>query len=199
VRRGVMSVAGLEQKHRAVHVGRLRPVITETALRSASLFFAAILLVAMVHKLQLLRRGKAQSQPLIRSYRLRSAVAALLLVVAIVAEAATVAGLLLVPTIGFAASALLLSLYAFELRRLAPGESCGCFGEWLAVARRAEAIRRNIVLAVVAIVGAGVYQSGIVEPSAISQASAGSALVVVAVVVPFAIRRGVSERTSVLT
>lgn len=174
-------------------------MVAETAFRSVSLLFAALLALAIAHKVHLLVAGRAAAQPLIKSHGLEGARAALLLSLALVVEAVIASALVVSARLGLAATAAVFLLYAFELRRLAPHETCGCFGEWLAVTRRAQAIRRNVLLGGLAAIGSAVYQTGVVEPVAISQASAGTAILVIAAVIPLAIRRGVSQRPSVLT
>jgi methylamine utilization protein MauE len=174
-------------------------VVAETAFRSLSLFFAALLALAISHKLQLLRTGRAAAQPLIKSHGLDSTSAALALTLALIVEAAIIAMLILWPEFGLPATASIFVVYAFELRRLSPQETCGCFGDWLAATRRAQAIRRNLLLGGLATIGGVVYQADLVDPVGISQASAGATILVAAVVVPLAMRRGVSQRPSVLT
>jgi hypothetical protein len=128
-------------------------VVAETAVRSLSLFLAALLALAIAHKLQLLRTGRAATQPLVKSHGLRGSRAALALSLALIAGAAVVTALVVSPELGLPATAALLVLYAFELRRLAAQETCGCFGEWLAASRRAQAIRRNLALGALAAAG----------------------------------------------
>jgi hypothetical protein len=174
-------------------------VLAETMFRSLTLVLTALLVLAVAHKVQLLRSGRAGSQPLIKSHGLHGAGAAVALSLGAVVEVAVAAALVLAPQYGFPATAALFLLYAHDLRRLAPNETCGCFGEWLAAARRTQAIRRNLTLAGLAVIGGVAYQTEVVDAVAISQASAGATIVIVAIVLPLVMRRRVAQRPSVLT
>jgi hypothetical protein len=150
-------------------------------LRVASLLIAALLLVALLHKVRVLARGGAHEMPLIRldEWRRRHAVA--LLAIAAGCELVVAVLLLLVPTAGLGAATVVLGGYAWELRRLDPDQSCGCFGDFLKTTGE-RALLRNLVLAAISGTAFVLALSGVVTTGGISQATAGATLVAVAVV-----------------
>jgi hypothetical protein len=155
-------------------------VIAEAVLRSLSLCLAGLFLVAIAHKAYLVRAGSASQQPLIRRRGWEGRNARLALAGTAAGEA-VIAGMLVVrPTVGFAAAACAIAFYTFELRRLAPDESCGCLGEILEAGGRSAAVRRNLILLGAAGSGGLAYATGAVDVSALSQLTAGVALLVLA-------------------
>jgi hypothetical protein len=151
------------------------------ALRVASLLIAALLLVALVHKVRVLAAGGAHEMPLIRLAEWRRRHAAVLLAFAAGGELVVAVLLVVVPTAGLGAATVVLGGYAWELRRLDPDQSCGCFGNFLRTTGEM-AVLRNLVLAAISGAAFVLALSGVVTTAAISQATVGGTLVAFAVV-----------------
>ena len=149
----------------------------ELFARSASLVLAVLLCFAVAHKLRVLRRGEAKAQPLLRD----RAGAGFLLAALAGVELLTAAALVVRPAAGLVVLMALLLVYTWELRRLAPGEPCGCFGELLDQTDRA--VQRNLVLLAVAAAAATAFLMGLAEAGELTQADVGVAAVVLAAVV----------------
>jgi hypothetical protein len=152
-------------------------------LRSVSICVVALLGLAVVHKVRVLRNGQAPNEPLLRltSWRRRHAFGVLLAVG--ILEAGIAAMLLLAPAVGFAMLAALASGYAVELRRLARDEPCNCFGSTLRVGSRQTAMVRNILLAAFGVTAAVLYTASAIKIAPISETTFGVALVVSSVIV----------------
>jgi hypothetical protein len=151
-------------------------------IRSASLVLAAVLAFAVAHKLRVLREGDADEQPLLRRRRWPPEVAARVLATVASVEALVAVAVVVVPPIGLIGMAGVLAAYTFELRRLDVNESCGCLGDLLDQAGRAQAIRRNMVLFGVAAGSAAAYLSGAATVGGLTQVDVGVAALVLAVV-----------------
>jgi hypothetical protein len=157
--------------------------VIDAVTRSSSLVLAAVLGLAVAHKLRVLRAGAAHEQPLIRRREWSPEVAAVVLMAAACMEAAVAVFLVLRPPVGLIALAGLLLAYTRELRRLDAGESCGCLGEFLDRADRAQAVRRNLILVGVAMAAAAAYLSGAAAVADLTQLEIGLTALVLAVIV----------------
>jgi len=143
------------------------------------LAMSALFLAAVVHKLRALLHGRSAAQPLIAvdAGRVRHAEQLVGAVAAI--ELAVVALLLVLPTAGLLAASALLLAYVNLLRRLPPDASCQCLGTALGGSARS-AVRRNLVLAAVALALGGAVLSGAATPAPLTDQALGIALVLVA-------------------
>jgi small-conductance mechanosensitive channel len=156
--------------------------VIDALARSSSLVLAALLCVAIAHKVSVLRAGEADRQPLLRKRGWSPERAAAALAVAAVAEAVVALAVVLVPPVGLLALAALLAAYTVGLRELDADESCACLGEFLDRAGRAVAIRRNVVLVAVAVAAAAAYLTGAAQRVEPAQVDVGLAALAAAVI-----------------
>lgn len=163
--------------------------MVDTIIRAGAVLLAGVFGAAVVHKAYVLFTGSTQSQPLLRVSARRAAYAAPILALAGMLELAIAALLATVPQAGLPAAAALMTYYALELRRLPRDESCRCFGSLSGSTSRDAAIRRNVVLTGLCVLGSAGYLAGAVERVELTQASLGIAVVGAAVVLaPAALR-----------
>jgi hypothetical protein len=161
-------------------------------MRAVSLVGVAILGLAFLHKIGLLR-GSPEEQPLLAARALGRSLARAALVGAALAE--LVVALLLIerPAIGFGAFTALLIGYTSEFRRLDADQPCGCFGEMFDVPDRRAAVRRNAGLVLISAIAGLAYAGGAVAEVPISSKTLGVALVFVAAIgAPVVMRRTLS-------
>jgi hypothetical protein len=151
-----------------------------TGLRSISFVFAAMLLLATVHKARSAGAGTATAEPLMRLTEWRRRHATSLLLAAALIEALVCVALLIRPTIGFAALTALALFYAVNLRRLSPNDGCNCFGSAFKSPSRRAAIARNAGIAAISAAGVALYATTALPVAPDSQATVGVALVVMA-------------------
>jgi hypothetical protein len=111
-----------------------------------TLMTAAVFVLAALHKASALASRSAGAEPVVRTITSRATAAATIVAVAFASEVATIAGLLLWPSIGHAAAGALLVTYAWALRRLPPQVSCRCLGPIGDTRSRFVAILRNVTL-----------------------------------------------------
>lgn len=149
------------------------------AIRVVALFLAILFVLAAVHKVRVVALGGAHELPLMRLDEWRTRHAQALLALAAVAEIAVAVLLLVAPPEGLGAALALLLRYSWDLRRLKPQQSCGCFGNFLK-ANSISALRRNVMLAAASGAAFVPAITGWTEPASISQATAGGALAIVA-------------------
>lgn len=147
-----------------------------TAVNSGAILLAGLLLLAAAHKVNLLRRGEAHAEPLIRISSWRNRHARSVLLGALIIESVTAALLVTQTPLGLAGLALLTLAYAFAMRRLPPRESCRCFGSLSRAQSRAPAIRRNLILATFSVFALIAHWGGWANQEGVSQASLGVAL-----------------------
>lgn len=153
--------------------------LTSSAIRVVALLVAALFAVAIAHKARVIARGDARAQPLVQLSDLRRSHAVLVLALAATLETAIVFALILAPLAGLAAALLLLGCYSVELRKLAPGATCDCFGNFMRDTGAA-AVRRNIALCTACALALVLALTGVADPASLSQATIGAALVIVA-------------------
>src|SRR5688500_91676 len=101
------------------------------ASRAFALCLAVLFTLSAAHKVLVVAHGRQAAEPRMRSLRWEAAVAAMVLTAAAVLEALIAVLLVVAPVAGMVGAALALSIYAAELRRLAPREDCNCFGTLL--------------------------------------------------------------------
>lgn len=159
----------------------LRGVVIDALARGSSLVLVALLCAAVVHKVRVLRTGRAAEQPLLRKRDWSEGLAAGVLAAAALAEVVIAVAVAGAPALGLGALVVLLLAYTRALRTLDADESCACLGEFLDRSRRAGAVRRNLVLVAVAGAGALAYATGAATHVEPTQADVGVAAVVVAV------------------
>lgn len=157
--------------------------VAEAAIRIFCLCLAALMALAVVHKVKVLAAGDAYRQPLIRLTAWRRRHPSLALGLAANAELAIALLLVLASPAGLGAALALLAVYSWELRRLDAENPCDCFGSFLAMSRVA-ALRRNLALGVISAAAFVPVAAGVVAPAPVSQATVGGALLVAAVVAP---------------
>jgi hypothetical protein len=148
------------------------------AVGAYSFALSLVFLTAVVHKLGVLHAGNAEEQSILARTTRRRQFARPLLTAAIAIEVAIAALLLLLPIAGLAAATALLALYTSELRHLSPEQNCGCLGN---ATSAKGGMRRNMLLAGLALAAIVVATSGIVEPSPVTSGSAGAGLLIIAV------------------
>jgi hypothetical protein len=125
-----------------------------------------------------LRRREAAQHPLLHQRATFRRHSEAVLSAALVTELIVAALLVLAPRAGFVLATVLVVLYACELRRLPQDSSCNCFGGQQTTTA-GDAVRRNAVLAGVALLGA-VLET--ISPSAeINPISIGIALLLLSV------------------
>jgi hypothetical protein len=153
------------------------------AIRVVGLSLSGLLLLAVVHKARVLAAGAARDQPLMQLGRLRRRHAPSLLALAAAVESVVAVVLILFPPVGLAAILALLGPYTWELRHIRADQPCNCLGNSLG-ATRVAAIRRNVVLAALAAAALVPVVAGSTRVGPISQATVGTALLVLAAAVP---------------
>jgi hypothetical protein len=151
--------------------------VLSAALQGLALLIAALFLLAALHKVRMLRAGRALFDPLISVSAWRRRNATLALALAASAELLVAASLVCYPPVGFCATCLIVAVYTGALRRLPADEPCNCFGEALRSHDRSTAIQRNLVLIAVSLAAFAGYLGADVDVSALSPTSAGLALV----------------------
>lgn len=152
----------------------------DTLMRGVTICFALLLVVAIAHKLRVLASKGARTEPVIATHGWSERAAESVLAAVMIIEVATVIALLAVPVLGLFVVSLLLVVYAVELRRLRPGESCACFGDLFTASDRAAAIRRNLILLAASVALGASYGAGLLEIAPLSQPTIGIAAVAAA-------------------
>jgi methylamine utilization protein MauE len=152
------------------------------ALRSLSIFFAGLLVLAVVHKVRVLSGGQAERDPLMRLSRWRLRHASGLLLAAGILEAGIAVLLLVSPLAGYGALFALALGYAIDLRRLADDQACNCFGSALQASSRRAVIARNVCIAGVSSVAASLYATSAAGIEPVTQSVIGVALIITAAV-----------------
>lgn len=123
---------------------------TALVARGMTIAIALLFLVAVAHKVRVLRDGRAQAEPMIRTAKVWARRPRLSLSAAALSELSAVGLLLVAPVAGLATGAGLVAFYISQLLRLPDDVPCNCFGAGLRSPTRAEAITRNVALAAVA-------------------------------------------------
>jgi energy-coupling factor transporter transmembrane protein EcfT len=126
-------------------------VIAHGFATGLALALCVVFALAIGHKVAILLRGGPVVEPLLQFSAWTKRHARALLAVGACLEAAVIALLLLVPSLGLLVAAALLSGYAFALRRLDPDVSCNCFGS-LSSTRAHDAVTRNLLLSAFCVV-----------------------------------------------
>jgi hypothetical protein len=121
---------------------------------------AAVYCFSAAHKVTILVRGAAGSQPVLRVFRLGRRFPRFVLGAAAVTEFAISVLSMALPRLGVAVAICLLAGYSAAVARLAPDQDCGCFGEMLGPDSRDSALRRNALLGVTLIVLWGTLVAG---------------------------------------
>ena len=122
-----------------------------TAVQTLGLCVLVPFALALVHKAKVLRMRTAADEPLLVGAL--PAVATGLLALAALVEGVTCVLLLLMPVAGLALAAVLVLVYVGRLRGLPEDGDCGCFGEVGAAITPRTAVRRNLLIAIVAGMG----------------------------------------------
>jgi hypothetical protein len=156
-----------------------RLTVAGEIVRAVSLCVALLFVVAVGHKVQILRAGEAAAEPLIKLGGWRKRHASTAIALAGIAETALAVLLVTVPLVGLVGASLLLVLYAREVRRLPADQPCNCFGGVIRTHAGAAAVRRNAGLAVVTAAGFVGYATGAVDVAPLSETVAGIALILV--------------------
>lgn len=170
--------------------------LSSGAIRVFCLCLAALLLLAVLHKLRLLRTGAAATQPLLALTPWRERHANALLATAACVEILTVVALVVTPVLGLAATIAVLAAYTAELWRLDRSQDCGCFGDVLSASRN-DAIRRNAILLTLAAASRLSAATGVAPVGDISQATVGAALMAVGALVAASVAIGAGRRAGV--
>jgi hypothetical protein len=152
----------------------------DTLARGVTLCIALLLVLAIGHKVRVLASNGARIEPVIATRGWSERVTTSVLAVVTVLEAACVVALLAAPTLGLFAVAMLLIVYAIELRRLRPDEGCACFGELFTAPDRAAAIGRNLILVAASLALGATYGVGLLEIAPLSSSTIGVVAVVAA-------------------
>lgn len=123
----------------------------EAVLRQAphavAVLISALLILAAVHKIRVVRRSGGSTEPLIRAYGITgSTLASTVLLVVAAVELGVAGALVAYPQVGYFAAAGLIGLYARALKRLPASQPCACFGEGVLEVSRSTAIARNVLL-----------------------------------------------------
>jgi hypothetical protein len=149
-----------------------------------------VLVLAVVHKAELLSTGAVHRQPVFQLPPWRSLGPRRVLIIAAFGEMAVLVTTVLQRLGGLAAAAVLLAAYASQLRRFEAGlADCGCFGlAWLDTV--VDPLRRNLALlaATVAVVAA-MAVAGVVDPP-FTEGMAAAAVVCAATAVGFQVAHG---------
>jgi hypothetical protein len=151
-------------------------VALDEATRGLGLALAALFVLAVVHKLGVLRSADAAREPLIRDSAVLRRHARLAVGAAAVAEAATAGLLVVAPVYGYALALVLVTVYAARLRRLPAGQRCNCFGSVMHADRRSSAIARNMLIGGVAALVLAGYATGRLDTPPLSTSAVGLAL-----------------------
>ena len=149
----------------------------DVALYSLALFFAALLMLAIVHKVRVLRGGQPAAEPLMKVTEWRMSHARTLLVAAAAMECVICVSIVAAPPLGFIALGILAAGYSFDLRRLPEQEPCNCFGGAIESPNSRAAIRRNVGIASVSLAAAVLYMTDVADVAGLSQTTVGAALV----------------------
>jgi hypothetical protein len=150
---------------------------------SIVVLIVVLLVLAIAHKLNVVRTGSHRGEPLlaISPWRLRHGPA--LLLAATVLEASVVVALFADTPLGLGLVVCLSLMYAALLRDLGPDEGCRCFGNLMHVKTRRLAIMRNVLLAAVSASALGLSLADAVAPRATSDLALGTVAIAVAVLV----------------
>jgi hypothetical protein len=157
--------------------------LAEGTIRVVSLSLAALFVLAAAHKARVLVAGTANQEPLMQLGAFRRRHAPSILAAAAAIEMGAAALLLVEAKLGLAVTLLLLAPYTWELRRLEGEQPCNCLGSSLG-ATRSIAVRRNVVLSILAACALAPLILGWVGVASISQATVGATLLALAVVLP---------------
>jgi Methylamine utilisation protein MauE len=150
-------------------------------VRSLGLTLAVVFLAAAIHKLAVVRAGRAAAEPLVALSPWRRRHAPILFAAAAAVEATAALLLAVAPASGYGLAVVLLAFYTAEVRRLRPDQDCNCFGATVAT-DRAGALRRNLVLLLASIAALAGLLSGAVEVATLSQVVVGTALLLLAAI-----------------
>lgn len=170
--------------------------LSSGAIRVFCFCLAALLLLAVLHKVRLLRTGAAATQPLLALTPWREQHANVLVVSAACVELLSGVALVVTPVLGLAATIAVLAVYTAELWRLDRNQDCGCFGDVLSASRN-DAIRRNTILLTLAGASLVSAATGFAPVGDISQATVGAALMAVAALVAASAAIGAGRRAGV--
>lgn len=143
------------------------------------LVFVGLFVLAVAHKVRVLRAGQAVYEPVITSYPLLHAHAAVWLAVDVALEGIAIGLLLVAPLAGVAWTIALIGSYTVILRRLPASQTCRCFGAMLPQGR-VEAIRRNLILMFCGLGALAAFAAGDVGNAPLSQGGVGVALLAAA-------------------
>lgn len=150
-------------------------------IRVATLSLAGLMLLAVAHKVGVVLRSDSRQQPLMQVSPWRQRFAMPLIVAGGTVELVTAVFLVMLPGLGLPLLAVLMGLYGWELRQLDEHQPCNCLGKSLGGSRTA-ALRRNVVLGVIGVASVLPLLAGWVEIGAVSQATVGVTLILLAVV-----------------
>jgi hypothetical protein len=167
--------------------------ILDSGVRVVCLCLAVLMGIAAIHKIQVLVRGLSDMEPMLHVTEWHQRHAVLLLAAALIAELATAASLVVVPVVGLGASLALLGIYSWHVRRLAPDESCNCFGNFLRDGR-VSAMRRNLILGAPGAAAFVAVVTGALQAAPISQATAGTALILTMIGASGSLLRDIGRR-----
>jgi hypothetical protein len=168
------------------------PVLPEVG-RLAALCVACLFGLAIAHKATVLLQGKAATEPLLALSSWRSRHASVLVLAVIGVETVLTGLLLVLPRVGFAASAIVFVVYSRELRRLPDDEPCGCLGQAIMLQSARSARRRNLLLIALAVAGA-IWTSAGGDIAPYGQVNVGvAALLLVALLSPAQFRRSLAR------
>lgn len=138
---------------------------------------AAIYCVSAAHKVTILIRNTAGSQPVLRVFWLGRRYPRLVLETAAVTEFAISVLSVALPRLGIMVAICLLAGYSAAVARLAPDQDCGCFGETLGPDSRNIALWRNAMLGVTLLALWGTLAAGVSPASWSATTVAASVLV----------------------
>jgi hypothetical protein len=154
----------------------------EEVARGVALALAALFMLAVVHKVDVLRSGDAAREPLVRDTALLRRHARLAVGAALAAELGAATLLVLAPAYGYGVALVLVTVYAARLRRLPADQRCNCFGSVMHADRRSSAIARNVAIGAVAVLAVAGYATGGLDTAPLSDGTLGTALVVAAAI-----------------
>lgn len=154
----------------------------ETAVRSAGVAFACLLVVAIAHKLRVVASRSAREEPLIAAGAWTRRHADATLVAAALLELAIAVPLVFRPAPGYLAFCALLAVYTWRLQSLDTATGCDCFGEFLPARSNSTAIRRNLLLGAIASIAGTSVALGLIEPAALTATVLGLTAIAVAAI-----------------
>lgn len=163
--------------------------VYSTVISSAALLLVAMLLLAVFHKVRVVRARKARFEPLIALTEWRRTHASALLIAVGLCELTIAVILILFPPVGFLMVAVMLLAYAIALGSLPPEAPCNCFGSMLTVPHRSTAVARNITLVLTSLLAASMILSGAVESPKVTETSVGIAIVLAALLAAYDIQK----------